>query len=82
MKILAKVSLIIILVVLFTAFTYTEETLWNKLRNKAASLSLQGQDLEATKVAEEALEVAEKTFGSDHCNVALSLNELAEFYEP
>ncbi|MBC8521426.1 MAG: tetratricopeptide repeat protein [Methanomicrobia archaeon] len=50
-----------------------EKTLWYELNDKRGTLYQQGQYSEVTKRAEEALRVAEKTFGSDHSNVATSL---------
>jgi len=58
----------------------TQEKLWNELNSKCAMLYRQGRYPEATKVAEEALTIAEKTFGPDHPAVATSLNNLAALY--
>jgi len=41
----------------------------------------QGKYAEATEIAQRALELAEKTFGSDHPDVAKTLNNLAVLYE-
>ena len=40
----------------------------------------QKQYPDALSVAEEALKVAEDTFGTDHPKVAISLNNIAELY--
>jgi tetratricopeptide (TPR) repeat protein len=48
---------------------------------KVVMLYQQGSYSEATKVAEEALTIAEKTFGLNHPAVATSLNNLAMLYE-
>jgi tetratricopeptide (TPR) repeat protein len=60
--------------------TYAQEALWNDQNNKVAILYQQGRYSEAAKVAEEALIVAEKTFGPNHPRVATSLNNLVELY--
>lgn len=77
MKTLAKTTLVMMLVLFFTAFASAQETLWNELNAKLVTLYQQGQYSEAAKIAEEALSVAEKTFGPDHTSVATSLYNLA-----
>ncbi len=57
-----------------------KEKLWKELNFKAESLFQQGSYSEATQVAEEALKVAENTFGPNRANVAQSLNNLAGLY--
>jgi len=80
MKVLAKISLMVILGVSFVAPTYAQKVLWNELNQEAVKLYKQGQYSEATKVTKEALKVAEETFGPDHPDVAQSLNNLVELY--
>jgi len=58
-----------------------QEALWKELNSKAGRLYQQGQYSLAAKVAEEALTVAERTFGPDHPRVAASLVNLAAVYE-
>jgi len=58
-----------------------QEALLRELYNKSGVLYQQGQYSEAAKVAEEALTVSEKTFGSNHPYVAVSLNNLALVYQ-
>ncbi|MHC4459737.1 MAG: tetratricopeptide repeat-containing protein [Planctomycetota bacterium] len=53
---------------------------WKELYLESTALSGLGLYSEATKVAEEALTVAEKTFGPDHSNVTQSLNCLVLLY--
>jgi len=60
---------------------YAQESLWNELNAKVITLYQKGQYSEAAKVAEEALKVAQKTFGPNHPNVATSLNSLALLYK-
>ncbi len=75
-----KVVLIMVLVASFTLPTYAQEVLWKELNDKATLLYQQGRYSEAVSVAEEALKVAEETFGPGH-NVATSLNILATLYQ-
>jgi tetratricopeptide (TPR) repeat protein len=75
-----KVVLMTFLVTSFTLPAYTQENLWHELIGKANTLQQQRQYPEAESVYEEALKVAEDTFGSDHLNVAISLNNLAGLY--
>ncbi|MEE9573745.1 MAG: tetratricopeptide repeat protein, partial [Candidatus Neomarinimicrobiota bacterium] len=77
-----KIVLMMVLVVSFTlpAYTYTQEEFWEWLNTKTNILYKRGQYSEATNVAKEALKVAAETFGSDHINVATSLNNLAGLY--
>lgn len=53
---------------------------WEKLVKQASDLSEQRKYAEAIPVAEEALRVAEATFGRDHPNVVTSLDTLADIY--
>jgi tetratricopeptide (TPR) repeat protein len=80
MRTSAQILLWVVLVLSFTVSTYAQEALWKELIGKAGMLYQQGQYSEAAKVAEEALSVAEKTFGPDHPAVAVSLNNLGELY--
>ncbi|KHE90730.1 MAG: tetratricopeptide repeat protein [Candidatus Scalindua rubra] len=76
----AKVVIIIVLVLSFSASVYAQEVLWERLNGKAKTLFKQKQYPDALNVAKEALKVAEDTFGPDHPNVAISLNYIAELY--
>ena len=58
-----------------------QEARWNELNQRVSELYQQGKYAEATPLAEEALRVAEATFGSDHKNVATALNNLALLYD-
>ena len=80
MRKLTKIALLTVLIVSSTRLAYAQEKLWNELNTKVVRLYRQGQYSEALKIAEEALSVAKRTFGSDHPNVATSLNNLAELY--
>ena len=76
----AQILLVALLVLSFAASTCAQEALWEELIDKAGMLYQQGRYSEAAKVAEEALTVAEKTFGPNHPAVVTSLNNLAELY--
>jgi tetratricopeptide (TPR) repeat protein len=80
MKTLFKISLIMILVTSFGVVSTAQEELYNKLNVKLATLYKQGKTAEAIKVAEEAVQVAIKTFGEEHPYVSASLNNLALLY--
>ena len=54
---------------------------WNELNQEVVKLNQEGKYAEAIKVAEKRLEMAERTFGPDHPNVATSLSNLAELYD-
>ena len=50
---------------------------WKELNAKSEEFGREGRYLEGISVAEEALRVAEKKFGLDHTNVAISLHNLS-----
>ncbi len=81
MKAVAEIFLLVVLVLSCTVSTYGQETSWRELYTKTTTLYQQGRHSEAAKVAEEALTVAEKTFGSGHPTVAQSINSLAVVYD-
>ncbi|MFC1836015.1 tetratricopeptide repeat protein [Thermodesulfobacteriota bacterium] len=58
-----------------------QEALWLELTEKAFNLSEQGKKSEAEKTAQEALKVAEATFGSDHPNTAAAAENLGTVYQ-
>ena len=78
-----QVRLIIALVLsLFVASAVlAQQEKWNELNQKMHKLYQEGKYAEATKIAEQALEVAEKTFGPEHPYVATSLAFLAILYK-
>ncbi|NIS69438.1 MAG: tetratricopeptide repeat protein, partial [Proteobacteria bacterium] len=76
-----QILLVALLVVACTVSIFAQEELWKELNSKVGMLYQQGRYSEAAKVAEEALKVAEKTFGPNHPNVATSLNNLALLYK-
>jgi len=81
MKVLAKIFLMVILGISFVAPTYAQEVLWDELNQEVVKLYKDGQYSEAAKVAEEALKVAEETFGPDHPDAATVLENMAGFYK-
>lgn len=88
MKTLAKIVLVISLIVccnlLQISITQEKnkslEKIWKKLNDKVTTLYQQGRYSEATKVAEEALKVAEKIFEPNRLNVEQSLNNQARLH--
>ena len=75
-----KIIFSVFFVILLSSTLFAQKTKWDNLDLKVSTLFQQAKYPEAIKTAEEALKVAKKTFGSDHPNVALSLNRLAELY--
>ncbi len=76
-----KIVLLMMLTVLLVLPSCGQKKSWEELNAKVAVLYQQGRYLEASNVAEEALKVAEETFGPNHINVALSLDNLAVLYQ-
>ena len=60
MRALSKVLLVVLLIISFTKAAQAQETLWKELITKSNTPLQQGEYLEADKVAEKALKVAEK----------------------
>jgi hypothetical protein len=81
MKALSKVLLMVLLISLFTMATYALETLWKEQITRSVTILQQGRYSEAAKVADKALKVAEKTFGINHPEVAVSMNIVAAVYQ-
>ena len=81
MRISAQIFLLVVLILSFAVFTLAQEKLWKELHSRFDTLYQRGRYGEAAKVVEEVLKVAENTFGPDHPNVALSLNNLALVYQ-
>ena len=80
MRVYSRLLLILVLTLVFVSHSFGQETFWQELNVELADLYRQGKYQEAVKVAERAVEVAEKTFGPDHPRVAISLNNLATLY--
>ena len=59
-----------------------KEDPWKGLNEQAFELFKQGRYSEATEVAKEALQLAERTHGPDHPDVATSLRHLILFEYP
>jgi tetratricopeptide (TPR) repeat protein len=60
---------------------HNQEEAWEELSNKRYMLYQMRRHEESAKVGDEALRVAEKTFGPNHPKTALSMNELAIVYQ-
>ena len=71
-------GLVLALLVAFPVFA--QEARWKELNSKVLQLYQQGKYGEAISVAQEALRVAEASFGPEHANVATALNDLAALY--
>ncbi len=80
MRITIRLLLSVMMVLLSAISTFAQEALWKELDTKFNMLYERGQYSEAVRVAEDALKVAEKTFGPDHPDLAMSLNKLALLY--
>ena len=70
-----------LLIVLLVLSSCGQKKSWEELNAKAVVLYQQLRYSEASNVAEEALKVAEETFGPNHINVALALDNLAVLYQ-
>lgn len=80
MRIILKISLMVILATSFTLVANAQPEKYNKLNKKLEMLYKNGRTDEAIEVAKEAIQVAEKTYGEKHPYVSVSLNNLALLY--
>jgi hypothetical protein len=80
MKRLITVSVLLILISGACMPAYAQESAWDTLNAQAKSLYGEGHYDRAAVVAEKALQLAQKTKGPNHPDVATSLNNLAELY--
>ena len=80
MKIHLAALLMVGLILSAGARLEAQEESWGVLNSKAVDLYGRGEYVGAVQVAQEALKVAESTFGPDHPNVAASLNNLGAVY--
>ncbi len=80
MRTITRIALLSVLAVSLALPVQAQETLWKDLNAKTITLYQRGRYVEAARVAEEALKVAEETFGPNHPKVATTLNNLAELY--
>ncbi|HME01374.1 MAG TPA: CHAT domain-containing tetratricopeptide repeat protein [Terriglobia bacterium] len=71
---------IIALAILATGSLSGQEARWQELNTRVGKLYEEGRYKDAVPVAEEALQVAEQTFGPERPEVAVSLDGLAEMY--
>jgi CHAT domain-containing protein/tetratricopeptide (TPR) repeat protein len=70
----------ILLLLAFALPLPAQEARWKELTKQAKALRDEGNSAGAIPVAEEAVQVAEKTFGADHENLAVSLDLLGFMY--
>jgi hypothetical protein len=75
MRIYLRTILLVAICLPFTINAFAQKTLWNELNAKVIILYQQGNYSDAEKVTKEALEVAKRTFGPDHPDVAKRLEE-------
>ena len=75
-----RIIAILTIALLFTLPVHAQETLWKELNSKVIKSYQGDQYPEAISTGNEALKVAEKTFGPEHPDVALTLNNLAQLY--
>ena len=75
------ITLMMVLGLSFSSIASAQEARWKALYNQVMELYQKGKYREAVPVAQEALKVAEQTFGPNHIYVATSLNNLATLYE-
>jgi tetratricopeptide (TPR) repeat protein len=68
------------LCLVLTSAVLAQQEGWNELNQQAMKLHRQGKTAEAIPVGQRGLELAEKTFGPNHANVAKSLDNLARLY--
>src|ERR1700730_14172847 len=63
-----------------TTFSPAQQDRWNELTAQVNQLYTAGKAADAIPVAKQAVAVAKSTFGTDHVNYGLSLNNLAFAY--
>src|SRR5713226_9076393 len=71
----------LVLVLALAAPIPAQESRWKELNAQVLDYLRQGKYTEGTPVAQEAVRVAEATFGPAHDNVAIALNNLAALYK-
>jgi tetratricopeptide (TPR) repeat protein len=81
MRILSKGFWMAMVLILLSMAGQAQEALLGDLFSQVFELYGQGRYPEATGVAKEAVKVAKETFGQDHPNVGISLNNLAYLYD-
>ncbi len=77
---LLPLSLVVLTIILACGSAYPQESTWNELKGRIRQLHRENRLDDAIKVARQALEVTEKTFGPEHPNTAVSLDYLALLY--
>ena len=76
-----KAAVTLVLGALIVLPAHAQQTLLDELHAEILILYQQGRYAEAAKVAEEALKVAENTYGPDHPNVVTSVKNVADLYQ-
>jgi len=75
-----RFSILFIVAFLVSTAAWAQESRWKELDLQIQQLEKQGKDTEALPVAEEALRIAEATFGAEHPNTATALNAVGVIY--
>jgi CHAT domain-containing protein/tetratricopeptide (TPR) repeat protein len=75
-----RFGVIFIVALLVSTAAGAQESRWKELDAQAGQLRKQGKNTEALPVAQEALRVAEATFGSEQPNTATALGQLGVIY--
>lgn len=78
--IVSRLAVITVLTLWLACPVQAQEAEWKRLNQEVNSLYSQGNYGQAVIIARQALGVAEKIFGPEHRNVAISLNNLAWLY--
>jgi tetratricopeptide (TPR) repeat protein len=74
-------SIVFLVAVLVATAAWAQESRWKELDTQIEQLQKQGKNNDALPVAQEALRIAEATFGTDHLNTATALNRLGFLYQ-
>ena len=75
-----KVVKYCLILFIFISCVQNAQDEWNILNNETIELLNKGKYDSAKVLAQQAIKLAEKTFGSDHPNVAKSINNLGTVY--
>jgi tetratricopeptide (TPR) repeat protein len=72
-----RVAVVLGLCLVVASAVLAQQEKWDELNLQSTKLRQEGKYAEAARIAEHALDVAEKTFGPDNWHVAFSLTDLA-----
>lgn len=80
MKLFTKITLATLILVFFSSTAFGQKQLYNSLNKRMAILYKNGKIMEAVATAQEAVKVAESTFGKNHAFYTAALENLALLY--